>query len=90
MNWGFTTRPLAGLGAGADGSGWIPVISVAGGEGENGEELEETELYPFVGSDRAGGGRRGVAHSRPRRRRSGEGKRRWGGRGASPSHGEAS
>ena len=71
-------------------SGRNPAAPVTGGDGEVGEEQEETELYPFVGSDGAGGGRRGVAHSRPRRRRSGEGKRRWGGRGASPSHGEAS
>ena len=28
-----------------------PAAPVAGGEGEVGEELEETELYPFVGLD---------------------------------------
>ena len=31
---------------------------VAGGEGKVGEELEETELYPFVGSNEVGDGRR--------------------------------
>ena len=31
-----------------------PAAPVAGGEGEVGEELEETELYPFVGSDGLG------------------------------------
>ena len=31
---------------------------VAGGEGKVGEELEETELYPFVGSNEVGDGQR--------------------------------
>ena len=31
-----------------------PAAPVAGGEGEVGEELEETELYLFVGSDGLG------------------------------------
>ena len=35
-----------------------PAAPVAGGEGKVGEELEETELYPFVGSNEVGDGRR--------------------------------
>jgi len=35
-----------------------PAAPVAGGEGEVGEELEETELYPFVGSNEVGDGQR--------------------------------
>ena len=38
--------------------GQNPVAPVAGGEGKVGEELEETELYPFVGSNEVGDGRR--------------------------------
>ena len=33
---------------------------LAGGEGKEGEEQEEVELYPLVGSDGVGGGRRGA------------------------------
>ena len=39
-----------------------PVAPVAGGEGKVGEELEETELYPFVGSNEVGDGRRCAPH----------------------------
>ena len=35
-----------------------PAAPVAGGEGKVGEELEETELYPFVGSNEVGDGQR--------------------------------
>ena len=43
---------------GAACSGRNPSALVAGGEGKVGEELEETELYPFVGSNEVGDGRR--------------------------------
>ena len=35
-----------------------PAAPVAGGEGKVGEELEGTELYPFVGSNEVGDGQR--------------------------------
>ena len=38
--------------------GQNPAAPVAGGEGKVGDELEETELYPFVGSNEVGDGRR--------------------------------
>ena len=46
-----------------------PAAPVAGGEGEVGEELEETELYPFVGSNEVGDGRRGAPRGSSGRRR---------------------
>ena len=40
----------------------IPATMLTGGEGKEGEEQEEVELYPLVGSDGVGGGRRGALH----------------------------
>ena len=46
-----------------------PTAPVAGGDGEVGEELEETELYPFVGSDGLGVAGQGSATASGGRRR---------------------
>ena len=46
-----------------------PAAPVAGGEGKVGEELEETELYPFVGSNEVGDGQRGAPRGSSGRRR---------------------
>jgi len=46
-----------------------PVAPVAGGEGEVGEELEETKLYLFVGSDGLGAAGQGSPMASGRRRR---------------------
>ena len=42
---------------------------LTGGEGKEGEEQEEVELYPLVGSDGVGGGRRGLSTEAGVRRR---------------------
>ena len=39
-----------------------PAAPVAGGEGEVGEELEETEVYPFVRPNEVGDGQRCAPH----------------------------
>ena len=38
----------------------IPATMLTGGEGKEGKEQEEVELYPLVGSDGVGGGWRGA------------------------------
>ena len=50
--------PLAEARNRGGGGGRNPAKLVAGGEGEVGEELEQTELYPFVGSNKVGDGQR--------------------------------
>jgi len=49
--------------------GRFPARFGPGGEGKVGEELEETELYPFVGSNEVGDGRRGTPRGSSGRRR---------------------